>query len=203
MWKEDKVVISRSSGLIITVIISSILGAVEGSLLCYIFSNLNTVWLGITLGFGLLLTGISVWGYYYFKEAIKAAPSIRPYPRLHSTSQRNNPNDALLDALKASKYPIERKINILETIIKVINQDGKVTYRNVYDRLHLLDSSYQEDEVKDAFEFLARPLLVIKQEKEGEYKLALSTYELKETLWCLSKIFLEPSTKSVVSTKRE
>jgi len=89
---------SRSLGFIILVIISSILGAVEGSALCYIFSNLNTVYLVITLGLGLLLIGSLVWVYYYIKggkpyasNGIKSASSTRHYHRLLSAFQENNP----------------------------------------------------------------------------------------------------------------
>ena len=203
-------VISKSLGFIILVIISSILGAVEGSALCYIFSNLDIVWLEITFGFGLLLLGSLVWAYYCFKKAepyasigIKSSPSIRPYHRLSSTSQENNLDNIMLDALKASKYPFERKINILKAIINGIRLNGKVTYKAVYDYLHSLDSSYQEDEVREAFEFLLQPLSVIRQKKEGEYKLAMSKNELKERLWLLSQIFLESSTKNALPTKSE
>lgn len=201
---------SRSSGFIILVIISCILGAVEGSALCYIFSGLNAVWLVITFCFGLVLLGSLVWTYYYFKtvepyasSGIRPMPSIRPYHGFPSASQENNRDDALHEALKASKYPLERKINILKAIINGLRQNGKVTYKDVYDYLHFLDGSYQENEIKEAFEFLSQPLYVIKQENDGEYKLAVSKNELKERLWLLSQIFLESSTKNALPTKPE
>ena len=47
--------VSKSSGFIIIIVISSILGALEGSALSYIFSGFQLIWLAITLSFGLLL----------------------------------------------------------------------------------------------------------------------------------------------------
>lgn len=202
--------ISRYPAFIIMVILASIFGAVEGSALCFIFSNLNPVWLEITLGFGLLFTGSLARAYYYFKEAepytsngMRSVPSTQTYQRSPSTVQRNIKDSTLLEAFKASKYPVERKINILKVIINVIYSDGKVTFEDAYSYLHSVDSSYQEDEVREAFELLLQPLLVLKQEKEGEYKLAISRHELRERLWLLSQIFLGPSTERVLPTKPE
>lgn len=85
----------------IGIIISCILGAVEGSVLCYIFSGLNQVWLVITSSFGLVLTGSLVWVYYYFKNAepyasdgVRSASSTRPYRRLPSTALEESRDDA-------------------------------------------------------------------------------------------------------------
>jgi hypothetical protein len=209
MWKGmDEV--SKSTGFIILIVLSSILGALEGSALCYIFSNFGKVWLILTLSFGLLLMGSLSWVYYYFKGAeyytsrgIRPAFLTRPYQKQPSASKESKLEGMMLDALKASRYPLERRISVLKAIINGIRRDGKVTFEDVYRHLHSLDSSYQEDEVRDAFEFLSQPLLVIKQEKDGRYALALSKNELSERLWVLSQIFLRPPTQSILPAKPE
>jgi HSP20 family molecular chaperone IbpA len=58
---------SRFSIFVIILVLSSILGLVEGFAICYIFSY-NTLYLAATLGFSLLLVSSSVWFYYYFKK---------------------------------------------------------------------------------------------------------------------------------------
>ena len=203
-------VASKSSGFIIIIVLSSMLGALEGSALCYLFSNFGTVWLVLTLSFGLLLTGSLSWVYYYFKGAehyaskgIRPAFLARPYYGLSSTSQESKSDDMMLDALKASKYPLERRISVLKAITNGIRRDGKITFEDVYRYLHSLDSSYQEDEVREAFEFLSQPLSVIKQEKDGKYVLALSKNELNDRLWVLSQIFLRRSTPGILPAKPE
>ena len=202
--------ISRSSGFIIIIALSSILGALEGSVLCYLFSNFSTVWLIFTLSFGLLLAGSLSWVYNYFKRAeyytssgIRPAFQTRPSHGQPSTPQENKMGDVMLDAIRASRYPLERRISVLKAITNRIRRDEKVTFEDVYHHLHSLDSSYQEDEVRDAFEFLSQPLNVIKQERDGKYVLALGKNELDERLWLLSRIFLQPSTQSVLPTKPE
>ena len=126
-----------------------------------------------------------------------------PPHRLPSTSQESKSENMMLEALKASKYPLERKIRILKTIIKGIGRDGKVRFEDVYDHLHALDESYQEDEIRDAFEFLSYPLLVIKQEENGRYVRAFSKNELNERLWLLSQVFLQASANSVLPANPE
>jgi len=203
-------VISKYPAFVIMVIVSSILGAVEGSFLCYMFSGFNPVWLAATLGFGILLTGSLIKVYYYFERTepyssngIKLTPSIQPNRRSPTAAPENNPNNALLDAFKDSKYPIERRINILKTTINILSRDETVTCEDAYRYIHSRDASYQLDEVKDAFELLSQPLLVVKQEKDGEYKLAVSRHELRERLWVLSRIFLEPPREDILPTKPE
>lgn len=200
--------LSRDAGFFVLIALSSMLGAAEGSLLCYIFSDLSVVWLVITLGFGLLLMCGSVGTYRYFKETepyvssgIRSASSTRPYRRFPLTSQQGNLDGALLDALRASRYPLERKIGILRAIVSLIRLDGKVTFEGAYRYLCSLDGSYQEDEVRDAFELLLQPLLIIKQEKDGEYRFAMNRHELRERLWLLSQVFLESSTESSLPVK--
>jgi len=110
-------------------------------------------------------------------------------------SGENSTDNIMLDALKASKYPSQRTFNILKEIVNGILREGKVTFEDVYHQLHSLDSSYQEDEVRNAFDILSQPLFVIKQEKKGSYVLALGKHELNERLWLLNKIFLQSSTE--------
>lgn len=59
--------ISRCSVFVIVLVLSSILGMMEGFALCFIFSN-NSIYLVATLGLGLLLVASSVSAYYYFKK---------------------------------------------------------------------------------------------------------------------------------------
>lgn len=131
-------------------------------------------------------------------------PSHKPYMRFPAASPATEAaavSNPFQDAIKASKYPVERKIKVLKAIINSIHEDGNVTFEGVYNYIQSVDVSYQPDEVKEAFDLLSGPLFVIKQEREGEYKLAMSMNELKERLWLLSKIFLESSNKSALPTK--
>jgi len=127
---------------------------------------------------------------------------IKPYERSHLYDILFGGEGVISpDKIEPSTKVFERKLNILKAIIDGIHRDGKVTYKDVYHHLHFLDSSYQENEVRDAFEFLSQPLLIIRQEKESEYKPTLSTDELKERIWLLAQLFLEPSIESVPLTK--
>ena len=76
-----------------------------------------------------------------------------------------------------------------------MRQDGKGTFQEVYISLRISDSSYQEDEAKEALEFLTQPLLMIRQETDGTYTIAMSMYESKERLWFISQALPEPSTR--------
>ncbi len=59
----------RYPAFFIGIAISGILGATLGSILCYVFSGLNVVWLMISLIFGLVLLGSLIWAYHYFRGA--------------------------------------------------------------------------------------------------------------------------------------
>jgi hypothetical protein len=63
---------TRGSGFFILALISSILGAFEGSALCYLFSGFSVGWLAITLSFGLALLGSLVWARNYLKVSVRA-----------------------------------------------------------------------------------------------------------------------------------
>ena len=199
----------RYPGFAIIIILSSILGAVEGSVVCYIFSDFNLIWLGILLVFGLLFMGSLVGVYKYFKgievftsNGINSRFPTKSYYGETAASREKTFDKTLMGAIKASEYSFGRKIKILKVVVDRLLADGKVKYTDMYAYLHSLDNSYQHDELRDALKLLSQPLLVIKQEKE-EYELAISKHELRERLWMLSQIFLEHTNESEFQTKTE
>lgn len=209
MWK-GLAASFRPLGFIILVVVSAVLGGLEGSVLCFVFSGLSVFWLEVTLCFGLLLLASLVWAYWCFKNALpyvgfglRPLESTRPRGWILGAARGGAVDGVMGDAVRSSGLPLERRIHVLRVIVDGFRLRGRVSFAGVLDYLRSVDGSFQEDEVREAFEFLLRAPAVIKEDGVGEYVLVVGRSELRERLWLLSKVFLGSSSKSVLPTKSE